>query len=102
MAIYPATWLDERYRRQISAPDMPVELLGIDNMPGAHRWVGHDLRLVLEAIANVAVGIARWAHLPIVKLILIGYVVVPLVVVALPRNIILQHDIADATLRGRW
>src|SRR5215469_12395432 len=102
MAIYPATWLDERYRRQLSVPDVLVELVRVENMRGAHRRVGHDLCLVLEAIADVAVGIALWAHLEIVKLILIVEVVVPLVVVALPRNIVLQQDIADAALRGRW
>ena len=48
-----------------------LELVGIDEMRRAHRRVSHDLRRVLEAIADVAVGIARWAHLPIVKLILI-------------------------------
>src|SRR5215467_12253203 len=102
MAIYPAAWLDERHRRHMSALDVLVKLGGIDKMVGAHRRVSHNLRLVLEAIAYVAVGIARWAHLPIVKLIFIVQVVVPLVVVALPRDIVLQQDISDATLRGRW
>jgi len=53
----------------MSVPDVLVKLVGIDNMRGAHRLIGHALRLVLEAIADVAVGIAQWAYLKIVKLI---------------------------------
>jgi hypothetical protein len=54
----------------MSVPDVLVELIGVDNMRGAHRRVGHDLRLILEAIADVAVGIfsiPTYAGSPIVS-----------------------------------
>jgi hypothetical protein len=62
--------------------------------------IGHDLGLVLESIADIAVLVAQGTDLSIIKLILIAQIAVPLIVVALPGNVVFQQDVPDAPLRG--
>ena len=67
-------------------------------MRRANGGVSHDLLLVLKGIADVAVLVTQGANLSVVLLILIGQVPVPLIVVTLPRNIVLEQDVTDASL----
>jgi len=51
---------------------------------GAHGGVGHDLDLVLKAVADVAVLVAQRTNFPVVELILVREIAVPLIAVTLP------------------
>ena len=59
MAIRGPARFDDGNRRQISGLDVFVDILSVLNMLGAERGVGHDVRCVLERIADVAVGVER-------------------------------------------
>ena len=67
--------------------DVVVKLSGLPNVRGAYGGVGHNLLLVLEPVADVAVLVALWADLTVVLLILVAEIRVPLVVVGLPRDV---------------
>src|SRR5215472_9780412 len=71
-------------------------------MPSTHRIIGHNLRLILERVADVAVLVAGGTHRSIVQLILVGQIRVPLVAVILPRHVVLQHHVCDAALARPW
>src|SRR5204863_6205355 len=64
------------------------------------RVIRHDLRLVLKAIADVAVLVAERAYSAIVLLVFVIQVGIPLVVVAFPGDVVFQQHVANAALRS--
>ena len=73
-------------------------MIGVRDVRRADRVVGHDLLLILEWVTNIAVLIALRADFAVVELILIAKIEVPLVVVAVPGDIVLEQYICDAPL----
>ena len=100
MAIHPAAGFHERDRWQSSVGNVAVKVEGVLDVRGAHRVVGHDLRLVLDAIADVAVLITIRANDAVVQLIFVGQIPVPLIVVGFPGNMVFEQHVGDAALIG--
>src|SRR5215472_18248079 len=100
MAIHPSARFYERNRGQLPAPDVLIELVGVEDVRRSNSRVSHDLRLVLESVADIAVLIALLPDRSVVLLIFVGEIGIPLIVVALPRNVVLQHHIRDTALRS--
>jgi hypothetical protein len=100
MAVDPSTRFNEGHGRQLAVLYVLIQLVGARDVCRTHRMIGHDLRLVVKSVANVAVLVALRANLSIVELILIGKVAIPLIVVALPGDVVFQQNVANATLRG--
>src|SRR5215472_9162017 len=100
MAVHPSAWLHKRDRGQLAVVDVLVEMIHVHDVAGTYVLVGHDLLLILESVADVAVLIALWANFSKVELIRIVDIAVPLIVVALPGDIVGEHHVGDAALRG--
>jgi len=75
--------------------------VGVHDVSGADGIVGHDLRLILKRVADVAVLIAQRADRSVVQFILVAKIGIPLVVVRLPGNVVFQQDVSDACA-GWW
>src|SRR5882762_6827731 len=101
MTVNPTAWLNERNGRQGAILDVGVKIKRVHDMGGANGIVGHDLCLILERVADVAVLVALCANGPIVELVLVAKIRVPLIVVGLPGNGVFQKKVGDAVLT-RW
>src|SRR3977135_2719564 len=101
MAVNPTAWLNERNGRQGAILDVGVKIKRVHDVGGANGIVGHNLCLVLKRVADVAVLVALCANGPIVELVLVAKIRVPLIVVGLPGNVVVQKNVGDAVLI-RW
>ena len=70
-------------------------------MRGTHSSIRHDRGVELEGIADSAVFIGVFANGAEIQLVWVGYIVIPLIAVILPRDIPLDHYVANAGYRGR-
>src|SRR5467141_32992 len=102
MTVHPAAGLDVRDRGQIAAGDVIVKIGGVNNVGGANGIVGHDLRLIMERVADVAILVAVRADGAVVELVLVGEVLIPLIIVGLPRDVVFKHYVSDAALVRGW
>ena len=69
MAIDQAAGLDEGDRRQSAVLDVCIEIRRVLDVRGADGGIGHDRRVVLEGVADVAVFIGLLADRAVVQLI---------------------------------
>src|SRR5215469_14225731 len=100
MTVHPAARLHEGDRRQSSIGDIVVKIRGVLKVRVTNLLVGHDLSLILETVANVAVLIAGGANGAVVELVLVAEILVPLVAIGFPGHAIFQQNVADAALPG--
>ena len=84
MAVHQAAGLDEGNRGQSVVGDVVVEVERVLHVVGAGVGAGHDLKIVLERVADVAVLVGGFADGAVIELVGIGDVVVPLIAVILP------------------
>jgi hypothetical protein len=66
----------------------------------ANSRIGHDLRLVLEGVADVTVLIAHRADLAEILLVFAREILSPLIVVGFPGDMVPEEHVSDAPLRG--
>ena len=64
MTVHPAAGLDIGDRGQIAAGDITVKIGGVNDVGGANGIVGHDLRLIMERVADVAILVAFGPTVP--------------------------------------
>src|SRR5712664_3203655 len=102
MTVHPAAGLDVGDRGQIAAGDVTVKIVGVNDMGGAKGIVGHDLRLILKRVADVAILVAVRADGAVVELVFVGEVLIPLIVVGLPRDVVFKQYVSDAALARGW
>ncbi len=98
MTVHPAAGLDVGDRGQIAAGDVTVKIGGINDVGGANGIVGHDLRLIVKRVADVAILVAVRADGAVVELVFVAEVLIPLIVVGLPRDVVFKHYVSDAAL----
>src|SRR5580765_1678061 len=101
MAVYPAAGFHIGNCGQRAVGDVFVEIDRVFQVLGADGGVGHDLRLVLERIADVAVLIAGRADRTVVQLVFVAEVGVPLVAVVFPGDARFKEHVGDAALVDR-
>src|ERR1022692_4936186 len=102
MTVDEAARLDEGNRRERAIRDFLVKIRDILDVRRTDRGIGHDRRVVLERIANIAVLVGVRADRAVVQLIGVADVVVPLVPEILPRNVGADEAVSDAGRRRRW
>src|SRR6516164_2314185 len=106
MTVYPAARLHEGDRGQCSVGDIFVKIRGVLKVSVTNFVVGHDLGLILETVADIAILIAVGANGAVVELVLVARipvaagVLVPLVAVGFPGHATFQQNVADAALLG--
>src|SRR6266566_7750997 len=98
MTVHPAAGLDVGDRGQIAAGDITVEIGGVNDVGRANGIVGHDLRLIMERVADVAILVALRADRAVVELVFVGEVLIPLIVVGFPRDVVFKQYVSDAAL----
>src|SRR6266478_8472294 len=98
MTIHPAAGLDVGNRGQIAAGDIAVKIGGVNDVGSANGVVGHDLRLIMERVADVAILVAVRADGAVVELVFVGEVLIPLIVVGFPRDVVFKQYVSDAAL----
>src|SRR5712664_509273 len=102
MTVHPAAGLDVGDRGQIAAGDVTVKIVGVNDMGGAKGIVGHDLRLILKRVADVAILVAVRADGAVVELVLVGEELIPLIAVVFPRDVLFEEHVGDAALARGW
>src|ERR1700731_2947714 len=98
MTIHPAAGLDVGNRGQIAAGDIAVKFGGVNDVGGANGVVGHDLRLIVERVADVAILGAVWADGAVVELVFVGEVLIPLIAIVFPGDVLFKELVGDAAL----
>src|ERR1700687_2747608 len=98
MAVHPAAGLNVGDRGQIAAGNVTVKIVGVNDVGGADGIVGHDLRLIVKRVADVAIRVAVRTDGAVVELVFVGEVLIPLIVVGLPRDVVFKHYVSDAAL----
>ena len=100
MSVNPAAGLHIRNRGKVAALDVFVEVFGVLQVRGADGGVGHNLGLILEGVADVAVLVALGSHGSVVNLVFIVEVGILLSAVMLPGNAGCHQHVRDAVLFG--
>src|SRR5258708_2367029 len=98
MTIHPAAGLDVGNRGQIAAGDIAVKIGGVNDVGSANGVVGHDLRLIMERVADVAVLVAVRADGAVVELVFVGEVPIPLIAIVFPGDVLFKEHVGDAAL----
>src|SRR6266566_5871652 len=98
MTVHPAAGLDIGDRGQIAAGDITVKIGGVNDVGGANGIVGHDLRLIVERVADVAILVAVRADRAVVELVFVGEVMIPLIAIVFPGDVLFKEHVGDAAL----
>src|SRR5438445_2679053 len=98
MTVHPAAGLDVGDRGQIAAGDIAVKIGGVNDVGGANGVVGHNLRLIVERVADVAIRVAVRADGAVVELVFVGEVLIPLIAVIFPGDVLFKEHVGDAAL----
>src|SRR5467141_2310861 len=98
MTIHPAAGLDVGNRGQIAAGDIAVKIGRVNDVGSANGVVGHDLRLIVERVADVAILVAVRADGAVVELVFVGEVLIPLIAIVFPGDVLFKEHVGDAAL----
>src|SRR5437660_9933310 len=91
MTVHPAAGLDVGDRGQIGAGDITVEIGGVNDVGRANGIVDHDLRLIMERVADVAILVGLRADLAVVEHVFCGDVMTPVYDGGFPRFSVLKE-----------
>src|SRR6476646_5265697 len=92
MAIGRPARLEDRNRRKVVERHIVVEVLDVFDVVGTKLGIRHDSGLVLERIADVAVGVEHAAW--------VLYVLIPAIAVVPERHAGVEQGVANAANRG--
>src|SRR5215472_1572431 len=105
MPVNPSARLYKGNGRQVAAGDRGVQIGRVLIMVVAQGFVGHEARLVLESVADIAVLVAVRPHGAVVQLVGIARetispgVLIPLVAVGNKRYVAFEQNVPDAPLQ---
>src|ERR1700694_1543942 len=98
MTVHPAAGLDVGDRGQIAAGDVAVKIGGVNDVGGANGVVGHDLRLIMERVADVAILVAVRTDGAVVELVFVGEELIPLIAIVFPGDVLFKEHVGNAAL----